>query len=153
MLVDQAGKLSGIFTDSDLARLLERCEDSRLDQPICQVMTRRFHTIESGSLLPKATELMAKLKISELPVIDSDGSPLGLIDLTDLVGMVTPPTNIAGNSLSIQEVAESDLYLNAETNDAETGDAATDEDQPQILTFPQPRIAQLNLQHQRKPKN
>ncbi len=153
MIVDQAGKLSGIFTDSDLARLLERCEDSRLDQPICQVMTRRFHTIESGSLLPKATELMAKLKISELPVIDSDGSPLGLIDLTDLVGMVTPPATAAGNLLSNQEVAESDLCLNAETNDAETGDAATDEDQPQILTFPTPRSTQPNLQHQRKPKN
>ena len=153
MLVDQAGKLSGIFTDSDLARLLERCEDSRLDQPICQVMTRRFHTIESSSLLPKATELMAKLKISELPVIDSDGSPLGLIDLTDLVGMVTPPANAVGNSLSHTEVAESDLQLNTETNDAEADHFATDEDQPQILSFPRLRNAQPNVQHQRKPKN
>lgn len=148
MLIDQAGKLSGIFTDSDLARLLERCEDGRLDLPICQVMTRRFHTIDSGSLLPKATELMAMLKISELPVIDSDGSPLGLIDLTDLVGMVTPPTIKAVDSLSNQEVAENDLDLYTETDDAET-----DVEPPKILVFPQPSIAQPNLKHQRKPKN
>lgn len=148
MLVDQAGKLSGIFTDSDLARLLERCEDSRLDQPICQVMTSLFHTIDSRSLLPQATELMARLKISELPVIDSVGSPLGLIDLTDLVGMVTPSANKAAYWPSNQDVAGSGADSNADNDHSEN-----DADQPQILTFPQPHIAQPDLPHQRKPKN
>lgn len=89
MLVNESGQLTGIFTDSDLARLLERCEDNRLDQPIAHVMTRKFHTISQHSRLPEATDLMAKLKISELPVVTEDNLPLGLIDLTDLVGMVT----------------------------------------------------------------
>ena len=35
------GKLSGIFTDSDLARLFEHRRDRELDGPIRQVMTER----------------------------------------------------------------------------------------------------------------
>lgn len=103
MLVDAAGKLSGIFTDSDLARLLERCQDNRLDQRICEVMTRKFHTISSDCRLPQATDLMARLKISELPVVDAQGIPLGLIDLTDVVGMVSlsaPDANFDSQELN-----------------------------------------------------
>jgi arabinose-5-phosphate isomerase len=88
MLVDSSGKLSGIFTDSDLARLLERCEDGRLDSPIFEVMTKRFQTISQHCRLPQATELMATKKISELPVVDDSYCPLGILDLTDLVGIV-----------------------------------------------------------------
>jgi arabinose-5-phosphate isomerase len=93
MLVDSIGRLTGIFTDSDLARMLERCEDNRLDQPIHLVMTKNFRTIASDQLLPVATELMASHRISELPVVDSDGQPVGLIDITDLVGIVAHSAN------------------------------------------------------------
>jgi arabinose-5-phosphate isomerase len=30
---------------------------------------------------------MAKRKISELPVVDGEGRPIGLIDITDVVGL------------------------------------------------------------------
>lgn len=90
MLLDCSGKLAGIFTDSDLARLLERRQDDRLDEPVSAVMTKQFQTISQHSRLHQATELMAVRKISELPVIDDTGCPLGILDLTDLVGMVSP---------------------------------------------------------------
>jgi arabinose-5-phosphate isomerase len=34
-----------------------------------------------------AVTLMATRKISELPVVDGDGRPVGLIDVTDVIGM------------------------------------------------------------------
>ncbi len=34
-----------------------------------------------------AVTLMANRKISELPVVDDDGRPAGLIDVTDVVGL------------------------------------------------------------------
>ncbi len=37
MILDEAGKLTGIFTDSDLARLFERRIDAALDEPIGRV--------------------------------------------------------------------------------------------------------------------
>ena len=87
MLVDEAGKLTGIFTDSDLARLFERRRDLDLDLPIRQLMTAHPLTIQLGSRMADAVTLMAERKISELPVVDSQGRPVGLIDVTDVVGM------------------------------------------------------------------
>jgi len=88
MVVDQDGKLTGIFTDSDLARLFEHRRDRDLDLPICDVMTADPLTIALGSRMVEAVELMAQRKISELPVVDADGKPVGLIDVTDVVGVL-----------------------------------------------------------------
>ena len=41
-----------------------------------------------GSSVAEAVELMKSSKISELPVVDAEGRPVGLIDLTDLIGLV-----------------------------------------------------------------
>lgn len=88
MLVDDAGRLSGIFTDSDLARLFERRRDAELDRPVCEVMTRQPVTIRAGSWMTEAVALLAWRKISELPVVDAEGKPVGLIDVTDVVGLL-----------------------------------------------------------------
>jgi arabinose-5-phosphate isomerase len=88
MLVDKRGKLAGIFTDSDLARLFEHRRDSELDGPIAQVMTRNPLRVEVGSMMADAVAIMAGRKISELPVIDADGRPVGLVDITDVVALL-----------------------------------------------------------------
>jgi len=91
MLVDPQGKLTGIFTDSDLARLFEHRRDRELDRPIAQVMTARPLTAALGTHMADAVALMARRKISELPVVDAEGRPAGLIDVTDVVGILPAP--------------------------------------------------------------
>jgi arabinose-5-phosphate isomerase len=88
MLVDSVGKLSGIFTDSDLARLLENRRDGEIDGPISKLMTRNPKTAAAGTLLADAVKVMGTKKISELPVIDSAGVPLGMLDVTDIVTLL-----------------------------------------------------------------
>ena len=88
MLVDSQGKLSGIFTDSDLARLFEQRRDPQLDIPISRVMTAGPLTVRLGMLVSEAVDTMAARKISELPVVDAAGRPAGLIDITDVVGLL-----------------------------------------------------------------
>lgn len=88
VLVDAEGRLAGIFTDSDLARLFERRRDCDLDRPIKHVMTKDPLRVESGSLMVDAVALMAGRKISELPVVDVRGRPLGMLDVTDVVGLL-----------------------------------------------------------------
>lgn len=100
MLVDEAGKLVGIFTDSDLARLLEKTQGSLLDQPICQLMTRRFQTISSGCYLPEAMRLLAQRKISELPVVGNDLAPLGIIDITDVMSVMSDSWVVAKQEIA-----------------------------------------------------
>ena len=88
MLVDREEKLSGIFTDSDLARLFEKRRDPQLDVPIREVMCASPVTVRVGSMVVEAVEAMAKRKISELPVVDAEGRPAGMIDITDVVEML-----------------------------------------------------------------
>lgn len=88
ILIDADGCLSGLFTDSDLARLLEQHREAQLDRPIGEVMTKSPLTIDADSLLHDAVEVLSSRKISELPVIDDSHRPIGLIDITDVIGLM-----------------------------------------------------------------
>jgi arabinose-5-phosphate isomerase len=87
MLLDQGGRLCGLFTDSDLARLIEARRDSALDRPIAEVMTAEPLTVSASARVLEAVEILKRHKISELPVVDDDGRPVGMIDITDLIGI------------------------------------------------------------------
>jgi arabinose-5-phosphate isomerase len=88
MLLDTDGRLAGLFTDSDLARLIEARRDDALDRPVSEVMTAKPLTVPYGARVIEAVELLRRHKISELPVVDADGKPVGLLDVTDLIGFV-----------------------------------------------------------------
>lgn len=91
MLVDSDGRLAGLFTDSDLARILEQRDDTSLDRPIASKMTSDPITAHSGCSLQEAMAILSHRRISELPVIDEDHKPIGLIDITDLVSLTDQP--------------------------------------------------------------
>jgi len=88
MLTDEHGALSGIFTDSDLARLFEEDRDDALGAAIGDVMTASPAVVTAGTMLPAAVDVLASRKISELPVVDAAGKPLGMIDITDVLAML-----------------------------------------------------------------
>jgi arabinose-5-phosphate isomerase len=88
MLLDPDGRLAGIFTDSDLAKLFEHRREAQLDCAIREVMTPRPLSINVGSLVADAVEIITRRKISELPVVDAQGCPVGMIDITDVIGML-----------------------------------------------------------------
>ena len=89
ILTDEDGRLAGLFTDSDLARLIEARRDAALDRPIAEVMTRDPLTASVGSRVLDAVEVLRRHKISELPVVDAAGRPVGLLDVTDLIGSIS----------------------------------------------------------------
>ena len=88
MLTDSTGCLTGLFTDSDLARLIEQRDETALDQPIQTRMIASPTTITAGEPMSAAVNVLADRKISELPVIDDSGRPVGMIDVTDIVGQL-----------------------------------------------------------------
>ena len=90
MLVDADGRLAGLFTDSDLARLFENREDGLLDSPIAVLMTRAPVVIGPDAKLSVALDILKTRKFSELPVVDADGRPVGMLDITDLIGLDAP---------------------------------------------------------------
>jgi arabinose-5-phosphate isomerase len=88
LVCDAEDRLLGIFTDSDLARLFERRREADLDHPIGDVMTADPVQIAVGARLSEAVEKLQARKISELPVVERGGRLVGLIDVTDLIGLV-----------------------------------------------------------------
>jgi arabinose-5-phosphate isomerase len=50
-------------------------------------MTRRFRRVIGGSLLVEAIEILKGKRISELPVVDDEGKPLGMLDITDVIAV------------------------------------------------------------------
>jgi arabinose-5-phosphate isomerase len=87
LVVDGDGLLLGIFTDSDLARLFENRREALLDHPLGDVMTAHPVRIEVGAGVAEAVEALRARKLSELPVVDRGGHLVGLIDITDLIGL------------------------------------------------------------------
>jgi arabinose-5-phosphate isomerase len=82
-LTDGDGRLVGFFTDGDLRRLLLEGDAGLLDRPVSEVMTRGPKTISTESLLAEAYHLLRDYRIDQVPVVDEDGRPVGIIDVQD----------------------------------------------------------------------
>ena len=88
MLIEESGNLVGLFTDSDLVRLLESRKETALDQPISEAMITSPTVVSLGDRMSAAIEILTEHKISELPVVDESGRPAGLIDVTDVLSFL-----------------------------------------------------------------
>ena len=85
VLVDEQGKVSGIFSDGDLRRAITDDDGSVLKRPIRELMTRDPKRIRGDQLASEAIALMRPFRIDELPVVDDEDRPIGLIDIQDLI--------------------------------------------------------------------
>ena len=86
LLLDEDGTLAGLFTDSDLARLMEQRRDESLDHPIRDVMTTSPVTLPITAIFSDVVAILSERKISEIPVVNERGAPVGMIDITDVIG-------------------------------------------------------------------
>jgi len=85
MVVDKAGRLAGIVTDADLRRLMTKEGTSTFGFKAGDIMTADCKKIRADALASEATAIFHKYRIDELPVVDADDRPVGLIDVQDIV--------------------------------------------------------------------
>lgn len=83
-VLDDDGRLAGIFTDGDLRRLSERGEQF-LDLPISKVMTGNPKTISPDAILDEMLARCEQYKITVLVAVDDDNKPAGIIHLHDVL--------------------------------------------------------------------
>jgi arabinose-5-phosphate isomerase len=84
-VVDDDGRLLGIYTDGDLRRTLD---DDHVDlrlTPVVEVMSRSPITIAPGQLATEAAHRMETHKINALVVIDADRRVVGALNIHDLL--------------------------------------------------------------------
>jgi len=82
-LTDADGKLVGFFTDGDFRRLMQDAEPGLLDRPVSEVMTRNPKTIGHDHLAAEAYRMLRDYRIDQVPVVDEEGRPVGLLDVQD----------------------------------------------------------------------
>ena len=85
MVVDGDGKLAGIITDADIRRLVTNENQKAFAFKAADVMTADCKRIRSDALAAEATAIFHKFRIDDLPVVDADDKPVGLIDVQDIV--------------------------------------------------------------------
>jgi len=82
-VINQRGKLAGIFTDGDFRRHMAR-DDNLLAQPLRRVMTRRPICIRDTALAVEALKIFDEQNIDDLIVVNAKNEPVGLVDSQDL---------------------------------------------------------------------
>ena len=86
ILTGDDGRVSGIFTDGDLRRLITDDADGRgLSRPVRRAMHADPKRVAADALATEAMAVMRRHRIDELPVVDAGDRPVGLIDVQDLV--------------------------------------------------------------------
>jgi arabinose-5-phosphate isomerase len=84
-IVDQRGKLVGVFTDGDLRRHLKSQGEKILNRSVAQLATLKPRYILKEKLAEEAFHVMESLRIDELPVVDKARRVVGLLDVQDLM--------------------------------------------------------------------
>ncbi|MHC4692921.1 MAG: KpsF/GutQ family sugar-phosphate isomerase [Planctomycetota bacterium] len=85
MVVDKDGRLAGIITDADLRRLVTQQGQQAFGFKAADIMTADCKKIRADALAAEATAIFHKYRIDDLPVVDADNRPVGLIDVQDIV--------------------------------------------------------------------
>lgn len=82
-VIDESGRVAGIFTDGDLRRALAASVDLR-DAAITEVMTRSPRTVSADQLAAEAVQVMERHKVNQLLVVDAKGLLIGALNMHDL---------------------------------------------------------------------
>ena len=86
-IIDEAGKLIGIVTNRDL-RFEKNYERKLEDIMTCENLV----TVAKGTSLQEAEAILQQNKIEKLPVVEKDGTLLGLITFRDITKLTLKPT-------------------------------------------------------------
>ncbi|MCH9660164.1 MAG: IMP dehydrogenase [Bacteroidetes bacterium] len=86
-IVDAHGKLIGIVTNRDLRF------EKNYERNLSEVMTsENLVTVKKGTSLKEAEVILQENKIEKLPVVEEDGTLLGLITFRDITKLTLKPT-------------------------------------------------------------
>ena len=84
-VVDDEGRLLGLYTDGDLRRSLDDADVDLRGTRIDAVMTRAPRTIDADALAVEAAQLMETHKINALLVLDAERRVVGALNIHDLL--------------------------------------------------------------------
>jgi CBS domain-containing protein len=83
VVVEESGKIAGIFSERDLVKLLARGGPSGLDEPVRSVMTSPVLTCTPSDRIDHVMALMTRRHVRHMPVVE-DRTLCGIVSMRDL---------------------------------------------------------------------
>jgi len=84
LVVDAGGRLVGTVTDGDIRRFT--LANRSLDELVESVMWQKPLSASADASEAEIRELMHKKLVRNIPLVDNDGRPVGIVNVTDLIG-------------------------------------------------------------------
>jgi CBS domain-containing protein len=84
VVVDHTGKPVGIVTERDILKKVAGSNKDPSHIAAQEIMSRPVITIKTFDSIDTAAEIMAKKRIKRLVVVEQDGSPAGILSITDI---------------------------------------------------------------------
>ncbi len=89
MVVDKEGHMAGIITERDILFAVTKSLVGK-DVPVTSIMSKTSLMATPNEGLVTAVDRMIKGGVRHLPVIDKDGTPLGMVSMRDAMGITEP---------------------------------------------------------------
>jgi arabinose-5-phosphate isomerase len=86
IVVNAEGRISGLFTDGDLRRMIESGAHD-LQITVEHVMTKGPKTVSPDLYVTEAAGVLREHAIDQVPVVDESDRPIGLLDVQDLLAL------------------------------------------------------------------
>ncbi len=87
LIVDDDGKLAGIVTDGDLRTALIEQGPTVWTGPVSAIMTSDPTTLRDDAMVRDAVRVVREHRFDEIPIVNDEGKPVGLIDVQDLAAL------------------------------------------------------------------
>ena len=80
IITDNAGRLSGILTDGDIRRAMEKWQSNFFNKTVEDIMTRNPKTVSPSTKIADIQKIMHKYKIHTVLVVDEKMGLCGIVD-------------------------------------------------------------------------
>ena len=89
VVVDEDGRVVGIVTDRDLCLRAVRWDRDPDESTVEGVMTKEVRTLPLDSSRTEQTQLMRRMGVRRVPLVDDDGKAVGLIAADDWIRWIS----------------------------------------------------------------
>jgi CBS domain-containing protein len=82
------GVPAGVITKTDVVGQISHCQDQSCTTPASPAMTRDVIVRKAGQLLGDVWSIMKKRKLKNIPVVDAESRPIGMLNARDTLQLL-----------------------------------------------------------------
>jgi CBS domain-containing protein len=84
IVCSSAGLVSGVITKTDVVGQMSKCQEASCTMAVSLAMTRDVGVCQPGELLQDVWKRMKERKLKNIPVVDKDSRPVGVLHARDI---------------------------------------------------------------------